>query len=226
MFDAWQRFLENQHPIVRSHLGMGIGAVVLMLALHVALRLLGGIVAPQLLFQLQFGLQLLQTLLLLMLALMGFNLLKVTVATLRRRDVFMPRSVILVLLGMFLFAGGVWIMPNVFERAVAARLNMSYDAAYTDFRAACDDLHNQTAAAGEIVYDEAELDLGVLRDTVDTFRVRSTIIFNVGDDDLDFGWACALQGDSPSSAARARHYEYERIEGRYYRFVERAPDVP
>ena len=215
-----ERFLEDQHPLVRSNLRLGLTLVAAIVGLHAAIFAGVRVLKPRLMFEVNTWLRLLTTLVVLMLIILVYNALKVTVQYMRGRGVFTWRSIILAYGAVILLLLALFNMPDVFDRAVSATVGRSYGTIHSEFSEICARWEADWRDEEAVTLDVEEEELGRLGEETDVYRVRNTVFFDFGDDDYAFGFACALREDLPADSGRARDYNYSRIGGPEYQFAE------
>lgn len=222
LFDTLERFLENQHPIVRSNLRLGAGIFAGMVALHTlvyaGLRWLDW----RYLFGLGSALQLLQTLLLLLFVMMTYNALKTIWQYVRGEGVFTSISIILTVSAIVVTGFSLTHLPHVFTEAVSYGGQRPYDEIYQEFAQYCQRWEQEWQGITNITLDMETEDIGQLRGKAEVYRLNNIIFFNFSPTDQpDIGFACALNGNTPPTYGRANDYQYTQLEGIKYRFIER-----
>ena len=223
MIEPLENFLEDQHPLVRANLRLGLGLFLVIFALHVAVYLGVRYLETRFMFVMNSWLRLVSTLVLLMVVILAYNALKVTVQYMRRQGVFTWRSLALSYFAVIVLGGTLFNMPDVFGRAVAASAGRSYASTHREFQKHCDRWDADWRDSDAVTLDIDAEELGWLREEAEVFRVSNTIYFDFGDEDYSFGLACALRGASPSETGLARNFVYSRIDGPEYQFVESEP---
>jgi len=220
MNDWIAQFLEDQHPLVRMNVKMGVVVFGAMLGLQVAVWLGVQMLETRLMFRFNMALRLYHTLLLLLLVMMSYNVLKVLVQFLRGRGVFTVRGLVLSLAGVLLLLGAIGGMPSVLNASVAHVTGRSFGAVYADFDALCQRWDAEWGGAEISALDLEQEDLGRLGTEADVFKVRDTIIFNFGQPGQAFGLACVLRGQQPEAVGRTNNYTFRQIQPSQYEFVQ------
>lgn len=217
--DSINRFLENQHPIVRGNIRMGVLLVGVAIAAHLVVWLAVGVVDLDTFLRLESILGLMETLMYLMLVMMAYNLLRALWGLLRRQDVFTGRSVIYAAVGMGLVAVALFNLPQVVTRAISYHAQRGYDTVYDDFSQACQSLITEYADNTTSIETD-EIVTGRIAEEAEIFRLRSTVFFNFSDTDTEFGFACLIRGDAPPDLSRARLFAYRALGQGEFQFVE------
>jgi hypothetical protein len=212
-------FLEDQHPLVRANLRLGLSLFSAIVALHVLIYIGVRVLKPRFMFEVNTWLRLLTTLVVLMLIILGYNALKITVQFVRRRGVFTWRSLLLAYLAVAALGFSLLNMPDVFDRAVAASVGRSYNNIHSEFREVCSRWDEEWMDEDAVTMDIDAQDVGSLREVAEVYRVSNTVYFDFGDEDYAFGFACVLRAAAPSETGRARDYTYSRIRGAEYQFI-------
>jgi|GEM_PF-5318964 len=217
--DQINDFLENQHPLVRSNIRLGIVVVGGVFALYLLIWGGVGFVSSDVLFQFESVLQVVQTLILLLAVMMIYNALKSLYHYVRRQGVFTGIGVSASLIAVIGVLLAFFNMPTVFARAVSFYASEPYDAIYNDVSDVCDALID-TYGETTVTISPEEGTYGVLEDISEIYQVRNTIYFNFSEGDADFGFACLVRGDNPPDTARARDYTYKSVTSHVFQFVE------
>jgi len=212
-------FLEDQHPLVRANLRLGLGLFAVIVVLHVLIFVGVRVLKPRLMFEVNTWLRLLTTLVVLMLVILGYNAIKITVQYVRRQGVFTWQSLLLAYTAVIALGLSLFYMPDVFDRAVAAEAGRSYTSVYQDFTAICDRWDAEWMDSDAVTMNIEDEDLGRLGEIAEVYRVSNTVYVDFGDEDYNFGFACALRMASPSESGRARNYTYSHIGGPEYQFI-------
>lgn len=112
------------------------------------------------------------------------------------------------------------LMPTFFEVAVSYRMGRTYDAVYGDLQALCEHWDTTYGQVENISFQPQELPTGIFGEaSVEIWRERNTVFFDMGGASYRYGFACALGGQEPiSDGRRSRDFRYQRIEGMYYEF--------
>lgn len=221
MTEYLNAFLEDQHPIVRSTLRTGGGILLITALFHLVAWAGVRLTNSPLLFQFDRFLTLYNTLLYLLLVFMVYHLLKVIYHLLMNEGVFTALSVVLILLSILVVGGSALAMPDVVASGIAYQSGRSYSAVLDEVSAYCEQWRTKWGEADTITLDVAAEDLGSLRDSAEVFRMRTTVLFNFAAPDAqDFGLACTLQPEAPSTSGRAIRYRYQNIGDSLYQFVE------
>ena len=215
------RFLEDQPPLIRTNIRMGVVVLITIVTLHVVLTMAVRVLDSSILFQFDVVLRALRTLLFLMLILLSFNALKAVYHTMRGQGVFTAQGSFFAIAAVIIMLLSTLNMPSLFQKSVTHAVGRSYDEIYTDFDQLCSAWEIEWADATAVTLRPDEEDLGRLGEEVEVFKLQSTILFNFSqDEEVDFGFACALRGQSPSDIGRARHYGYFGINDAQYQFLE------
>ena len=215
-------FLEDQHPLVRANLKLGVVLWGIVVVLHIGLWVALRVLDFRAVFSLELFLHLFQTLLVLMLIMMTYNALRVLYNFLRGHGVFTGVAVTLSFLTVLMVVLSFVMLPNIFKRSVAHSTGRSYNSVYEDFREICERWENEWGDSESLnTLKPEEENLGRIADEVELYKLQSTVIFNFGDGDQEFGFACALRDREPSEVGRASNYDYDLIRGVQYRFIEK-----
>jgi hypothetical protein len=215
-----ERFLEDQHPLVRSNLKMAAGVVALVVGLHMAVLVAVRLVDASTMFEFNALLNLFKTLLILLILMMVINALRVLVSAARNRGVFTPKAALLAVLSVGLVILSLLNLPNVFARTLAQDAGRSYSDVYQDFHAHCTRWQAEWADEETVTLNPTTEDLGQLAQVAKVFRAADTILVDFSNEPPDFGFACALQRSHPSDSGRAYNYDYQKIGDAEYRFIQ------
>jgi hypothetical protein len=216
-----ERFLEDQPPLVRSNLKMGVGMVVLVLVLHIAVGVAVRLVDANTMFEFNNLLNLFKTLVVLLILMMVINALRVLIAAARAQGVFTPKATILAVLSVGLVIIGLLNLPNIFARTLAQNAGRSYGDIYQDFHEHCTRWKSEWADKEDVVtFNPDRENLGRLAQEAQVFKTADTIIFDFSDSFPAYGFACTPYGDAPADSGRAYNYHYQKIADSEYRFIQ------
>lgn len=112
------------------------------------------------------------------------------------------------------------VMPTVFETSVSHRMNRPYGAVYDDLTALCDEWDVRYGQVEIISFRPEEQPLGVFGEAdVEVWREGNTVFFNMGDNNYNYGFACAFADEPPKTdGRRSDEFRYQHIESIYYEF--------
>jgi hypothetical protein len=219
-------FFENQPPLVRANLKLGLAVLALIPLLHAGIWAGVRVLPFNLFTPLDEGLRLLQTLLFLLVTLLAYNALKSIWFFVRGHRAFSVTSLILSIGAMFGVALAGLNVPHLVPYAIAHQAGRPYRVVYAEFSALCRAWEAEFAESESAsLLPDGTSDIGRLGQEAQFYRERSTLIFNFAPEGAsnDFGLACALRGQPPATSARANRYDYQHLEGVQYRFLERNP---
>jgi hypothetical protein len=224
MNERIERFLEDQHPIVRSGLRTGAGVFALTIAFHVAALIGVRITDSPLLFQFDRFLSLYNTLLYLLLFFMAYHTLKVIYHFVRGQGVFTFLSILLAMLSAGLVGASALNTPDVISAAVAYRAGRSYETVYEEVQRECERWQEEWSAEETITLVPIDEELGQLEAESEVYRVQNTIFFNYAEaGQPEFGLACALHAEAPATSGRAVNYRYQQLDDAQFQFLEEDP---
>jgi len=221
MFDKIHLFWEDQHPLTRSNLSLGICTLAAGIALHGVIRLILRGLGTEMIYSLSLALRMLHTVLLLLMLILIYNALRLLWQFLQGKGIVGSYGVLLAFLGIIILGGAITVLPNVISAAIAATAGRSYGSVYHDFEEVCDRWVVVWKDAENITLDVSQEDLGRLGQEAEVFRLRNTVIFNFSDQQQDFGLACVLDQTQPADSGRAQPYEFFHLGRSRYQFAEK-----
>ncbi len=219
------RFWENQIPLVRSNLSIGGGifggVLVLQLLLQMAVRVLS---IEQVFNYLPSPLDILVILTQLLFVLLGLNALRVTYQYIFNRGVLTLTGVTLAWLSLVLVVGAYVARPHLAQTYISYAGGRSFGSIHDDFSALCDGWQREyNNLDAESDFTLATEPLGSLAGVAEAYEVRNTVMVNFGEQPIDVGLVCVLDGQPPEDAGRAANYKFARLADEEYVFYEEQP---
>ncbi len=224
MFQRLQGFWENQPPLVRSNVSVGVMTLGGVLLLHLILPLVIRFLDIQQVFDYLIPpMDILSILLQLLFVLLALNALRITFQFLTNRGVLTLLGVSLAWLSLVLIALAYVERPSVVEKYVGYAAGRSFGSVSQDFSALCDQWKNEwQARSDDSVFTANTEGIGWLQEQ-EVYTLQDTVFVNFGKNMLDVGLACAVDEQPPTDVGRANNYKYSLIRGIEYRFYEEQP---
>lgn len=218
MRERLRRFWENQVPLVRSNLAAAALALGGVLLLNLGVWGLVRLLPPERYFAYNNAMTLLRSLLILLLALVGYHAFRVSVNFLLGRSVVTVWGLLLAWLSLAPVGLALWGMPSLVEASIAQAAGRGYGQEYRAFSRLCTAWIAQSREMeSPIEVDTAALGLGS-----SAFQVQATVIINYASSRPAYGFACVLDEDTPADFGRASSYHYEPLRQSMYQFYQKA----
>ncbi|MBZ0309554.1 MAG: hypothetical protein K8I82_26055, partial [Anaerolineae bacterium] len=191
MFQRLQGLWENQPPLVRSNVSVGIMTLVGVLLLHLILPLIIRFLDIQQVFDYLIPpMDILSILIQLLFVLLALNALRVTFQFLTSRSVLTLMGVSLAWLSLVLIALAYMERPSVVEKYVGHAAGRSFGSVSQDFSELCEqwqqEWKNRSDDSAFIVNAE---DIGALQGQ-EVYTLQDTVFINFGEKMIDVGLAC------------------------------------
>lgn len=213
------RYWENRHPVARNALlltaAMVCGGLLLTLMMYSSPYLVG--------IEAALSLRILETywnlLLIVVAAILIYSLIRMLWLIYRQRLNVVDVTIVSVAPLLMFFI--IRLMPTFFEASFSFQLKHSYNDAFAQFQALCDEWNQHYRESTSLTFQPEASDLGVYdAAVVRVWHERHTVFADVGDAEFSFGLACVLDGkETPIDTGRfSRYFEYRHIHANYYEF--------
>lgn len=220
VYETFQNFWDNQTPLVRSNVSMGLGFALFTIILHIVAYLTPRLFGHVFIVRGVTLSRLLSTLAVLLFLIAIYNVVRLIWQLGRGQGVITGRGLAVATLACFLLIFTAINLPNVITYAVSYTAGRSFGSIQDDVNQLCDGWLDRFGESDTIVLNVSEENLGPIGEEADVYRVQNTIIFDYGDVDGRFGLACALGTGEPADSGRANDFTFYREDGSIYLFVE------
>lgn len=233
-FNLW----EDQHPLARVNILISLLALVVWGLTQLTVWIAPTVLPLDNLLRLTLIERLWEIMSTILLILLIYNALRITWKIIKRHAHFLSLGlgwggVVLIVIPLY------W-TPSFLKAAIRQVMDRPYDEVFDEYQTLCNEWNTRCESnpnCTDITVREfisqgsvggnPSPTLGIFADStkVQVYKETSnkTVLFNfgVGEDDIDFGMACTIDGDTPPTSGRnVENYTYFHIRGNYYHFIE------
>jgi hypothetical protein len=216
-------YWEDLHPLSRNNIAIMVVAMVVWVTFQIITYAAPRLLTLHQVFQWAIIERLWTITGLVLIAVLVFNALRLLMRFARREVSWMSAASAWAVIGVVVYTT-FW-LPSFFNSTVSYVMGQSYGDVYNGFETLCDKWEERYRDEDTITLRISDEDLGLFenRAEVDVRRERNVVFFDFGDEEQEFGLACAIGGEEPHSTGRARDYEYHHINQHYYQYIDQ-PD--